>query len=49
MFLWIFFTKSQLMLKQFTSIGIAQLESCNIPPSKLTAELILSVVPDQKM
>jgi hypothetical protein len=39
-----FFTKSKLMLKQCTSIAITQLQRCKIPPSKLTADLILSVV-----
>jgi hypothetical protein len=41
-----FFTKLKLLLKQFTSIAITQLERCNLPPSKLTAYLILSIVDD---
>jgi hypothetical protein len=48
MFLWIFFTKTKLMLKQFTSFATTQLESCNMPPSKLTTDFILSAIPDPK-
>jgi hypothetical protein len=43
-----FLTKSRLILKQFTTISITQLERCKIPPSKLTTDFILSVVDDLK-
>jgi hypothetical protein len=46
MYLHVSFTKLKLLLKQFTSIAIAQLEKCELPPSKLTADFILSVVAD---
>jgi hypothetical protein len=48
MFLQNFFTITKLMLTQFTSIAITQLESCNTHLSKLTADFILFVVPDPK-
>jgi hypothetical protein len=48
LFLYSFFTKFKLLLKQFTSIGIAQLERCKLPPSSLTAALILSTIADQQ-
>jgi hypothetical protein len=41
-------TKSKLILKQFTSIVITQLERCKIAPSKLTIDFILSAVSDLK-
>jgi hypothetical protein len=36
------------MLKQFTSFATTQLESCNMPPSKLMTDFILSAIPDPK-
>jgi hypothetical protein len=38
------FAKLKFLLKQFTSIAVAQLEECEVPPSKLTADLILSAI-----
>jgi hypothetical protein len=40
------FTKLKLPLKQFTLIVVTQLERCELPPSKLTADLILSAIDD---
>jgi hypothetical protein len=34
------------VLKQFTLIGIAQLEKCEVPLSKLTTDIILSAIAD---
>jgi hypothetical protein len=34
------------LLKQFTSVAVDQLERCDLPPSKLTTEFILSSVAD---
>jgi hypothetical protein len=34
------------MLKQFTSVAVDQLERCDLPSSKLTAEFIPSSVAD---
>jgi hypothetical protein len=46
LYLHISFIKFKLLLKQFTSIAVAQLERCELPPSKLTGDLILSAVAD---
>jgi hypothetical protein len=40
----LYFTKLKLLLKQYTSMVVAQLEGCELPPSELTADFILSVV-----
>jgi hypothetical protein len=36
------------MLKQFTSVAVDQLERCDLPSSKLTAEFILFSVADTR-
>jgi hypothetical protein len=36
------YTKLKFLLQQFISVVVTQLEKCDLPPSKLTSDLLLS-------
>jgi hypothetical protein len=40
------YTNLNLLLKQVTFVGVTELEKCDSPPSKLTADVMLSSVAD---
>jgi hypothetical protein len=40
------YTKLKLLLKQFISVAVTQLEKCDLPPSELTTHVMLSCIAD---